>query len=107
MIWYSWAQFEYLNRNFFELEEIFTRCLKTNLSIPLWKLYLAYVRNHQLPLLEDESEARQTMLKAYDFAVNHIGLDVASGPIWSEYIEFSQNNYYKLVSGALGPTFNF
>lgn len=37
------------------------------------------------------------MLKAYDFAVGHIGLDVASGPIWAEYIEFTQSNYYKLV----------
>lgn len=37
------------------------------------------------------------MLKAYDFAVGHIGLDVASGPIWTEYIEFTQSNYYKLV----------
>lgn len=37
------------------------------------------------------------MLKAYDFAVGHIGLDVRSGPIWKEYLEYSQSNYYKLV----------
>jgi len=37
------------------------------------------------------------MLKAYDFAVGHVGLDVSSGPIWTEYIEFTQSNYYKLV----------
>lgn len=38
------------------------------------------------------------MLKAYDFAVGHVGLDVASGPIWAEYLEFTQSNYYKLVN---------
>lgn len=37
------------------------------------------------------------MLKAYDFAVGHVGLDVTSGSIWTEYIEFTQSNYYKLV----------
>ena len=55
------------------------------------------MRNHQLPQITEESEARQTMLKAYDFAVGHVGLDVASGPIWAEYLEFTQSNYYKLV----------
>jgi cleavage stimulation factor subunit 3 len=88
---------EYINGNFDELEGLFTRCLKSNLSVPLWKLYLSYVRNHQLPKILDESEARQTMLKAYDFAVGHIGLDVRSGPIWKEYLEYAQSNYYKLV----------
>jgi len=88
---------EYINGSFDELEGLFTRCLKNNLSVPLWKLYLSYVRKHQLPQIVDESEARQTMLKAYDFAVGHIGLDVASGSIWSEYLEYSQSNYYKLV----------
>lgn len=68
------------------------------------------MRNHQLPNISDESEARQTMLKAYDFAVGHVGLDVTSGPIWTEYIEFTQSNYYKLVnliSIILCPYFNF
>lgn len=55
------------------------------------------MRNHQLLNISDDSEARQTMLKAYDFTVGHVGLDVASGPIWSEYLEFTQSNYYKLV----------
>lgn len=100
LIWYSWAQYEYVNGNFDELEGLFTKCLKSNLSVPLWKLYLSYVRNHQLPNISDESEARQTMLKAYDFAVGHVGLDSASGPIWTEYIEFTQSNYYKLVKSV-------
>ena len=60
-------------------------------------MYLSYVRNNQLKNIPEESEARQMMLKAYDFAVGHVGLDVASGPIWSEYLEFTQSNYYKLV----------
>ena len=37
------------------------------------------------------------MLKAYDFAVGHVGLDVAAGSIWAEYLDFTQSNYYKLV----------
>lgn len=65
--------------------------------MPLWKLYLSYVKNYQIPQISDESEGRQTMLKAYEFAVGHVGLDVASGPIWTEYIEFCQGNYFKLV----------
>ena len=59
---------------------------------------MSYVRNQQLPTIEDESEARQTMLKAYDFAVSHIGFDVHSGPIWAEYIDYCQTHYYQLVT---------
>ena len=101
MIWYSWAQYEYVNGHYDELEKLFTKCLKTNLSVPLWKLYLSYVKNHQLSNILDESEARQTMLKAYDFTVGHVGLDVTSGPIWAEYLEFTQSNYYKLVQAFI------
>lgn len=97
VIWYSWAQHELLAGNFEQLERVFTRCLKSNLSVPLWRLYLSYVRNYQLSRIQDESEARQTMLKAYDFAVAHVGMDVASGPIWAEYIDFVQQNHHQLV----------
>ena len=87
--------------NFKELEVLFGRCLKTVLSIPLWRLYLFYVRHYQLKNIADESEARQLMLKAFDFATLNVGLDAQSGPIWSEYIEYVHNSFTKLVNNFL------
>jgi tetratricopeptide (TPR) repeat protein len=106
-IWYSWAQYELLNGEYEELESLFTRCLKGNLSVPLWRLYLAYVRGHQLPPLaaEDETLARQTMLKAYEFAVSHVGFDVASGVIWQEYIAYAQHSYERVMKDRSGASY--
>ena len=32
--------------------------------------------------------ARQTIKKAYEFALNHVGQDKDSGEIWRDYIDF-------------------
>ena len=32
--------------------------------------------------------SRLTITKAYDFALDHVGLDTLSTPIWKEYLEF-------------------
>ena len=31
---------------------------------------------------------REKMMKAYEFALDKVGLDVASGSIWSDYVNF-------------------
>lgn len=35
--------------------------------------------------------ARQTIKKAYEFALNHVGQDKDSGEIWRDYIDFLKN----------------
>lgn len=76
--------------NFNEVEALFTRCLKTVLSVDLWKFYLGYIR--RINLGESGSavtpEARGIIEKAYEYVLNNVGMDRDAGPIWADYIYF-------------------
>lgn len=90
--WLGYLELELKHANFNEVENIFTRCLKTVLSVDLWKFYLNYIR--RINSTEDgklESDTRTVIEKAYDYVLNNVGIDKDSGPIWSDYIFFLKN----------------
>ncbi|KAJ6473229.1 hypothetical protein C8R45DRAFT_835566 [Mycena sanguinolenta] len=66
-----------------DAEELLNKFLRTSPAVELWKFYLDYVRR-----VNNGPATRDTMRKAYDFALNHVGQDRDSGPIWAEYIQF-------------------
>ncbi|KAF7342718.1 mRNA 3'-end-processing protein RNA14 [Mycena sanguinolenta] len=66
-----------------DAEELLNKFLRTSPAVELWKFYLDYVRH-----LNNGPSMRDTMRKAYDFALNHVGQDRDSGPIWAKYIQF-------------------
>ncbi|KAF7331026.1 mRNA 3'-end-processing protein RNA14 [Mycena venus] len=66
-----------------EAEELLNKFLKPSPSVELWKFYLDYVRRMNVG-----TGNRETVRKAFDFALNHIGQDRDSGSIWAEYIQF-------------------
>ncbi|KAL5508671.1 RNA14 [Sanghuangporus vaninii] len=85
----SSAQISYLNHflvnqaTFPYAEALFARFLRTSVSVDLWKFYIIYVRRvNAIP------ETRDTVAKAYDFALQHVGQDKDSADIWAEYIQF-------------------
>lgn len=57
------------------------------LNLDLWKVYLAYIRETK----DKHPTYREKMRKAYDFAIDKIGLDLQSYPIWNDYINFLRN----------------
>ena len=63
---------------------MFPRCLTKVLSIELWKTYLTYVKEtkHNLP------NYKEKMGHAYNFALDKMGMDIASFPLWNEYVRF-------------------
>ncbi|GAB2272686.1 Cleavage stimulation factor subunit 77 [Dionaea muscipula] len=66
-------------------KQIFSRCLLSCLQIPLWRCYIRFIRKvNEKKGTEGVEETR----KAYEFMINHVGADIASGPIWMEYISF-------------------
>ena len=89
-------------RNYEKVEDLFHRCLVKVLNIDLWKCYLNYVRETKsgLPsfrfvlltnvskIFQDNFLLREKMTKAYEFAIDKIGFDVLSFPIWADYINF-------------------
>ncbi|KAJ1393236.1 Tetratricopeptide-like helical domain superfamily [Sesbania bispinosa] len=66
-------------------KQIFSRCLLNCLQIPLWRCYIRFIRKvNDNKGIEGQEETR----KAFDFMLNYVGADIASGPVWMEYISF-------------------
>ncbi|KAL2951583.1 hypothetical protein AAZX31_19G061100 [Glycine max] len=66
-------------------KQIFSRCLLNCLQIPLWRCYIRFIRKvNDKKGMEGQEETR----KAFDFMLNYVGADIASGPVWMEYIAF-------------------
>ncbi|PIA53117.1 hypothetical protein AQUCO_00900020v1 [Aquilegia coerulea] len=75
-----WIQYveAYINVNNDDaIKHIFSRSLLYCLQIPLWKV-------NENKGTEGQEETR----KAFDFMLNYVGTDIASGPVWMEYITF-------------------
>ncbi|RUP17503.1 hypothetical protein BC936DRAFT_139445 [Jimgerdemannia flammicorona] len=88
--WLSYLELELKLANFTEVESLFTRCLKTVLSVDLWKFYLNYIRrinsgdNGAAP----GPESRAIVEKAYEYVLNNVGLDKDAGAVWGDYLFF-------------------
>lgn len=54
------------------------------LSLDLWKTYLNYVRDTKSKL----PKYKEKMAQAYDFALDNMGMDIASYSIWNDYVKF-------------------
>ena len=70
-----------------QVEKLFKRCLNTVLNIDLWKTYLTYIRETK----DKQQNYREKMSKAYEFALDRIGLDLQCCSIWNDYITFLRN----------------
>ncbi|KAG0343607.1 mRNA 3'-end-processing protein rna14 [Podila humilis] len=81
--WIDYAEFELKHHHFTEVEAIFQRCLRLVLSADLWKYYLNYIRR-----INTGPDAKTIITQAYEFVLQHVGLDAESGPIWSDYLFF-------------------
>ncbi|XP_012568164.1 cleavage stimulation factor subunit 77 isoform X2 [Cicer arietinum] len=67
------------------VKQIFSRCLLNCLQVPLWRSYIRFIRK-----VNDKkgTEGQEETRKAFDFMLNYVGADIASGPVWMEYIAF-------------------
>lgn len=66
-------------------KQIFSRCLLNCLQISLWRCYIRFIRKTNE---KRGAEGQEETKKAFDFMLSYIGTDVASGPVWMEYIAF-------------------
>lgn len=66
-----------------KVEEIFSKALKQTPSPEFWSSYLNYIRRNN-----DGPDGRQVVVKAYEFAISHVGQDKDSGEIWLGYIRY-------------------
>lgn len=67
------------------VKALFSRCLLNCLEVDLWRAYVRFIRRLNDPRGADGlAEVRQSL----EFALDHVGQDVRSGPLWQEYINF-------------------
>ncbi|KTW27222.1 cleavage polyadenylation factor subunit RNA14 [Pneumocystis jirovecii RU7] len=85
--WIDYADMELTNNEFIRVETIFSRCLRSVLSVDLWKFYLDYIRRVN-NVSTGGSQARLVISQAYEFVLAHVGIDKDCGSIWSDYINF-------------------
>ncbi|KZV84585.1 hypothetical protein EXIGLDRAFT_624012 [Exidia glandulosa HHB12029] len=81
----------FLNPGLFQVaESLFSRFLRPSPSVDLWKFYLVYWQptDPSFRRFNTDPSTRETVKKAYEFALAHIGQDKDSGEIWKEYIDF-------------------
>ncbi|MCO5588091.1 hypothetical protein L7F22_042046 [Adiantum nelumboides] len=96
--WQDYASVELSHSEFANVENIFTRCLRTTPSTDLWQFYLSYTRRvNPLPpsagaqkaangAESDREKVRKVIEGAYEFALRFIGQSRDSGEVWRDYI---------------------
>jgi len=42
-------------------------------------------------MVEEKTDAAEDIKKAFEFALDHVGLDISSYPIWNDYINYLRN----------------
>ncbi|XP_031756596.1 cleavage stimulation factor subunit 3 [Xenopus tropicalis] len=80
--WKLYIEAEVKAKNYDKVEKLFQRCLMKVLHIDLWKCYVSYVRETKRKL----PSYKEKMAQAYDFALDKIGMEIMSYPIWVDYI---------------------
>jgi cleavage stimulation factor subunit 3 len=95
-IWVQWIEFERDALNYDQLEKIFEKCIRFVPSVELYENYMEYIRHiHSLDsetaTEEQVRQARQTVIQAFEFALNTVGTDKESGGLWMDYIKFIQS----------------
>lgn len=86
------------------VQKIFNRCLNPNTPhLALWVHYLNYIRNinglqdgplEQAPIGDRELN---NIIESYEFALNHIGLDIGATNVWLAYIDLLDRKKVSLL----------
>lgn len=83
--WKQYVEAQMAVNNDDATKQIFSRCLLNCLQVPLWRCYIRFIKKvNEKKGLDGQEETR----KALDFMLNYVGADIASGPVWMEYISF-------------------
>ena len=78
-VWYQWLEAELRGRQLEAMEGIFERCLLSCPHVELWRLYLRYLR-------QEKRVPNKELQGAYELLLEAVGMDVAAGTLWVEYV---------------------
>ncbi|KAL6144453.1 hypothetical protein ACLB2K_055146 [Fragaria x ananassa] len=80
--WTQYAEAQMAANNDEATKNIFARCLLKCRHVPLWQAYLNFVKK------VNSNNGLEGIKEAFDFAIDSVGDDIASGPVWLDYISF-------------------
>ncbi|RCK66772.1 mRNA 3'-end-processing protein RNA14 [Candida viswanathii] len=85
--WCKYIKYE-LNRGEKEkVETLFQECLDLTDNVELYRVYVDYVRS-VTDFVTGGEKARATVIQAFEFAINKVGMDILSDTLWQDYIGF-------------------
>jgi cleavage stimulation factor subunit 3 len=70
-----------------KVQELYPNSFRCAISVDLAKSYIESVRNQTEANLS-ESDPIRNIIDTYKYALNHVGLDIESGVIWQDYLNF-------------------
>lgn len=77
-----------LNRSQFEkVEKLFVLCTQICKTVELFRLYVSYVRRVNDVITGGEN-ARGIVIQAFDVSLAEVGMDLNSGDLWNDYLDF-------------------
>ncbi|KAI5279944.1 mRNA 3'-end-processing protein rna14, partial [Ascosphaera acerosa] len=85
--WVAYATFELQHNELYRLEQIFNKSLLSVPDVRLWGIYLDYVRRRNNLTTDASGQARSVITSAYDFALQQVGIDKDSAPVWTDYVQ--------------------
>lgn len=85
--WNSYVNFEINRGEFNRVELLFAKCLPITNEVELCRSYVSYVRRVN-DVITGGEKARSTVLLAFDFATNKVGIDMDSAELWKDYLDF-------------------
>jgi cleavage stimulation factor subunit 3 len=81
-------------------EKIYGKTLFKVPNVKLWNVYLDHVRRRININTDTTGTAVKTILQAFDFTLEHIGIDPSSGYLWQEYINFVRSQAGGVIGGG-------
>lgn len=85
--WYAYIKFELDRGEFKKVESLFAQCFPIIDNVEICRLYVAYVRRVN-DVITGGEQARGIVIQAFEFAVNKVGIDLESGDLWNDYLDF-------------------
>ena len=80
--WRQYILHEQSAHNYQQVEALFSRCLLSTLSLPLFQTYLDYVKH----VKAGSDDYHDALTAAYDFTLQHVHLDLHSHTVFLAYV---------------------
>lgn len=78
---------------------MFGKAVPNGPYVPIFQCYIDFVRRRFNLTNDTAGKSRETIVMAYEFVLDQVGIDVDAGKLWIDYIELQ-----KTAPGVLGGT---